>query len=91
MVRFARDHGIQVAARRELFMAVLAGLGQFAIIVRARLHLVSAPPSARFYVAPYDDLSVFMSDLFRLTDDGRFDTVQGFAVPDPAGGWTYSL
>ena len=70
---------------------MLAGLGQFAIIVRARLRLVAAPPNTRFYVAPYDDLSVFMSDLLRLNDDGRFDTVQGFAVPDPAGGWTYSL
>ncbi len=70
---------------------MLAGLGQFAIIVGARLRLVAAPPSTRLYVAPYDDLSVFMGDLLRLNDDGRFDTVRGFAVPDPAGGWTYSL
>ncbi len=77
--------------RRGLFRAVLAGLGQFAIIVGARLRLVPAPLNTRYYVAPYDDLSVFMSDLLRITDDGRFDTVQGFAVPDSAGGWSYSL
>jgi cytokinin dehydrogenase len=26
-----------------------------------------------------------------LIDDGRFDTVQGFAVPDGSGGWLYQL
>ena len=77
--------------RRELFDAVRAGLGQFAVIVQARVRLVPAPPSARYYKAPYSDLSAFLGDLALLIHDGRFDTVQGFAAADGAGGWTYSL
>jgi FAD/FMN-containing dehydrogenase len=77
--------------RRRLFHAVLAGLGQFAIIVRARLRLVPAPPSARLYQATYDQLTAMTGDQRRLLADRRFDTVQGSAVPDGAGGWLYVL
>lgn len=79
------------AHRRELFDAVRAGLGQFGVIVKARVKLVPVPPQTRYYQAKYSDLSVFLGDLLRLTHDGRFDTVQGFAAADGAGGWTYSL
>ncbi|MEA2600674.1 MAG: cytokinin dehydrogenase [Acidobacteriota bacterium] len=80
--------------RRQLFDAVRAGLGQFGVIVRARVRLVSVQPSTRFYTAKYDDLHVFLQDLLILIRDGRFDTVQGFAAPaapDTAGSWIYSL
>jgi cytokinin dehydrogenase len=80
--------------RRELFDAARSGLGQFGVIVRARLRLVPVLPSTRFYQAKYDDLHVFLGDLLTLIRDGRFDTVQGFAAPaapDTAGGWIYSL
>lgn len=77
--------------RRFLFDAVRAGLGQYGVIVRARLRLVPAPPSTRFYEAKYDDLGVFLDDLLILVGDGRFDTVQGFVAENPAGGWLYSL
>jgi FAD/FMN-containing dehydrogenase len=77
--------------RRQLFDAVLSGLGQFGVIVRARVRLVPVPAWARFYEARYDDLHVFLGDLLILTGDSRFDTVQGFAAPDGAGGWLYSL
>jgi cytokinin dehydrogenase len=76
---------------RLLFEAVLAGLGQFGVIVRARVRLVPAPELTRFYEARYDDLGVFLEDLLLLVEDGRFDTVQGFAAPDEAGGWIYTL
>ena len=74
-----------------LFNAARSGLGQFALIVRARVRLIAAPPNARLYHAFYSSLSDFLSDLERVIDDGRFDTVQGFAVPDGAGGWLYQL
>jgi cytokinin dehydrogenase len=78
--------------RRQLFDAMLAGLGQFGVIVRARLRLVPVPGQTRFYQAPYGgDLHVFLEDLLIMMADRRFDTVQGFAAPDGAGGWTYSL
>ena len=75
----------------RLFDAVRAGLGQFGIIVGARVRLVEAPPSARLYHALYGDLGLFLSDLLSLIDDGRFDTVQGFSAPDGAGGWLFQL
>ena len=74
-----------------LFNAARSGLGQFALIVRARVRLIPAPRNARLYQAFYSSLPNFLSDLERLIDDGRFDTVQGFAVPDGAGGWLYQL
>lgn len=50
-----------------------------------------APCSSRFYEAKYADLQEFLDDLRLLIHDNRFDTVQGFAVENPAGGWLYSL
>ena len=76
---------------RDLFNAARAGLGQFGLIVRARVRLIAAPPNARLYHAFYSSLPSFLSDLETLIDDGRFDTVQGFAVPDGAGGWLFQL
>jgi cytokinin dehydrogenase len=61
------------------------------LLVRARVRLIAAPPNARLYHAFYTSLPAFLSDLERLIEDGRFDTVQGFAVPDGAGGWLYQL
>jgi cytokinin dehydrogenase len=75
----------------ELFQAARSGLGQFGLIVRARVRLIAAPPNARLYQAFYSSLAGFLSDLEKLIDDGRFDTVQGFAVPDGAGSWLYQL
>jgi len=74
-----------------LFDAARSGLGQFGLIVRARVRLIPAPPNARLYQAFYSSLPAFLSDLETLIDDARFDTVQGFAVPDGAGGWLYQL
>lgn len=77
--------------RPDLFHTVRAGLGQFGIIVGARVRLIQALPQARLYQALYDDLASFLADLEKLIDDGRFDTVQGFAVPDDASGWRFQL
>ncbi len=74
-----------------LFDAARSGLGQFGLIVRARVRLIPAPPNARLYHAFYSSLPDFLSDLEKLIDDGRFDTVQGFAVPDGVGGWLFQL
>ena len=76
---------------RRLFDAARSGLCQVGLVVGARVRLIPAPPSARLYHAFYNDLPAFLSDLESLIDDGRFDTVQGFAVADGAGGWLYQL
>lgn len=75
----------------SLFDAARSGLGQFGLIARARVRLIPAPPNARLYQAFYSSLPNFLSDLELLIDDGRFDTVQGFAVPDGAGRWLFQL
>lgn len=75
----------------SLFEAARSGLGQFGLIVRARVRLIAAPPNARLYHAFYSNLTGFLSDLEKLIDDKRFDTVQGFAVPDGAGSWLFQL
>ena len=74
-----------------LFDAARSGLGQCGLIVRARVRLIPAPANARLYHAFYSSLPAFLSDLEQLIDDGRFDTVQGFAVPDGAANWLYQL
>lgn len=77
--------------RRGLFNAVRAGLGQFGIIVRAKLRMVDALPNTRFFNALYSDLGQFIADQQTLIHDGRFDTVQGFAMPSGSDGWHYML
>ncbi|MBU8900336.1 FAD-binding protein [Corallococcus sp. M34] len=84
LVRCSRTH------ERPLFDAVRSGLGQFGIIVRARVRLVEVPPRARTYTARYNDLHRFMEDQRRLIEDGRFDYVEGSAVASN-GGWAYQL
>lgn len=83
--------GCSPSLNRRLFDAARSGLGQCGIVVGARVRLIPAPPMVRLYEAFYNDLPAFLSDLESLIDDGRFDTVQGFAVPDGAGGWLYQL
>lgn len=84
-------HTCSRRSQRKLFDAVRGGLGQFGVIVAARLRLLPQKPWTRFYEARYPDLSPFMDDLYQLVDDGRFDTVQGFVEPDGAGSWIYKL
>ncbi len=63
-----------------LFNAVRAGLGQFGIIVRARVRLVPVLPQVRVYAAQYNDIHAFTADQLALIDDGRFDYVEGSAA-----------
>ncbi len=51
----------------ELFRMTLAGMGQCAIIVRARLRLIAAPKFFAIHSLQYDDLDAFLSDQGRLT------------------------
>ena len=75
---------------KALFDAARAGLGQFGIIVRARVRLIDVPGQVRVYTAYYSDLATMTSDQEMVIDDGRFDYVEGFAEPG-ASGWTYKI
>ncbi len=70
---------------QDLFEAVLAGLGQCAVIVAATLRLVPAPTTVRHYLLPYHDLGTFLADQRLLVTDGRFDYVEGQVQPDADG------
>ena len=74
-----------------LFNSVRGGLGQFGIIVRARVKLVAVAPKVRVYAASYSDIHTFTADQLLLINDGRFDYVEGSAAPNGSGGWTYTL
>ncbi|MBM9508646.1 FAD-binding protein [Streptomyces sp. KK5PA1] len=74
--------------RPDLFRAVLAGLGQCAVIVSATLRLVTAPVTVRHFLLPYTDLATFLDDQRLLAEDDRFAYVEGEVVPDAAGAFT---
>jgi FAD/FMN-containing dehydrogenase len=73
-----------------LFNAVLAGVGQHGIIVRAKLKLVPAEESAIDLTLRYDDLDLFMDDMRTLMQREEFDMVWGGVMSD-ANGWFFEL
>jgi len=76
--------------RADLFHAVLAGLGQCAVIVSATLRLVPAPtaPTVRHYLLPYTDLDTYLADQRTLIEERRFDYVEGQVTADKNGAFT---
>lgn len=76
---------------KALFTAVLAGLGQCGIIVRAKIRLIRANSNARVFQLFYSDLTAFTRDQRLLVAQRRFDYVEGQVVPDASGGWRYML
>ena len=64
---------------RDLFEAVLAGLGQCAVIVRATLHVIPAPSHVRSHVLRYASLDRFLAAMRRLAvrrlSDGLWGTI----------------
>ncbi|MBK3644705.1 FAD-binding protein [Streptomyces sp. MBT33] len=76
---------------RELFDAVLAGLGQCALIVRATLRLLPAPARVRRFRLFHSTPEAYLTDQRRLCRDGRFSHVCGQARPAVGGAWTYAI
>lgn len=76
---------------RDLFAAVLAGLGQCAIIVKATIKLIPAFEKARVFQLFYDDLATFVNVQRLLVADERFSFLEGQVVPSGNGGWRYLL
>jgi cytokinin dehydrogenase len=88
---------------RDLFDAVLGGLGQFGVITRARIPLVPAPARARWVRLLYTDAAALTKDQERLIDidveigtgavSGLMDYVEGSVLADQglAGSWRSSF
>lgn len=75
----------------ELFHMTLAGLGQCAIIVRARVRLIEAPTSVVMHTLHYDDLGTFLADQKRLTNAATLGPLNGQIVRDKEGGKRFVL
>jgi cytokinin dehydrogenase len=77
----------------RLFRAVLAGLGQCAILVRATLRLLPATGSVRHYILFYPSVAALTADQRRVALDGRFSFLEGEAqaIPGGATGWQYFI
>ena len=74
-----------------LYNAVLGGVGQYGIVVRAKIPLVSVAPEARSYVIDYTDAPTFFGDMNLLTRAGKIDGVYALIAPNPSGGWVYQV
>ncbi|MEU9963383.1 FAD-binding protein [Streptomyces malaysiensis] len=74
--------------RPDLFHAVLAGLGQCAVIVSATLRLVTAPQTVWHYQLSYLDLETFLADQRRLAEDERYAYVEGWVEANDEGAYT---
>lgn len=80
------------ARHPELFAAVLSGLGQCAVLVRAKLRLVRARRHVRHYMLFYPSADALTADQRLVLSDGRFSFVEGEAELNPSGpGWTFYL
>ena len=77
----------------DLFRAVLAGLGQCAVIVGATVRLRPAPATVRRYQLRYPTAPALMAGQRRAAHDGRFDHLEGQIQPSPgdSGGWCHVL
>ena len=76
---------------RDLFEAVLGGLGQFAVIVRATVRLVEAPAMARVYTLTYPRVTDLTAAQRTALADGRFDYLEGQLVPTDDDGFAFVL
>jgi cytokinin dehydrogenase len=74
----------------DLFAAVRGGLGQFGVIVEARLRLIKAPEQVVVHNLEYAGVTEFLADQERLAEDERCDYLLGSLVPR-GGDWALSL
>ncbi len=81
------------SSNSDLFNAIRAGLGQVAVITKVTLKLVAAPAQVRRFLLFYPTLAAMLQDARLLSNDNRFDAVQGaiLSPPPPATGWAYRL
>jgi cytokinin dehydrogenase len=64
--------------KAELFWGVLSGLGQIAIILKAKLRLRSVKRMTRTYDLLYDDARRFLEDARLAMDSGKWDYLESW-------------
>lgn len=81
--------GERVAAspseRREVYDAVLGGVGHFGIIAEAELELRAVLPRVQTFYLLYDDIAAFLGDQRRLMQAPWCHHLEGFAVAATLG------
>jgi cytokinin dehydrogenase len=75
----------------ELFEMTLAGMGQCAIIVRARVPLERAPARVVIQDLVYADRDTYLADHLRVAGEGRFDGQRGVLTRGRDGKWSHML
>ena len=77
---------------REIFELSLAGMGQCALIARARLRLVAAPRWVVRRDLIYDDLKRFLGDLRRLAMEAKAEHLGAYVLPwNQSYGWRFVI
>ncbi|HWG26684.1 FAD-binding protein [Actinospica sp.] len=76
---------------RDVFEAVLGGLGQFGVITRASIALVPAPQMVREYTLAYPTVAALTADQRKTIGDGRFNWLEGQLSPSTPNGWDFAL
>lgn len=76
-----------------LFAAVVGGVGQYGLIVRAKIKLVSVGAQARNYLINYFDFPTFFGDMNALVSANQIDGVYAlFGAPAPTpSGFVYQM
>ena len=69
----------------DLFWGVIAGLGSFGIITRARLQLRRMKTMSRTYYLLYDDLRAFLEDARGAMDEQKWDHLESWGAPCAQG------
>ena len=69
----------------------LAGMGQCALIVRARLRLVAAPKFVAIHSLIYDDMDAFLADQGHLVSIDALGPLNGRIARNPDGRWQFTL
>jgi cytokinin dehydrogenase len=75
----------------DLFDVVRGGLGQCAIITRAVIDMIPAPPLVRVFSLTYSDNATFFKDLEKLLAREELRDLLNMWVPNGSGGFLYSL
>jgi len=76
---------------RDLFEALLGGLGQCGIITRVILDMTPAPARVLNYVLSYSDNAAFFRDMTELLRRGEADDISCIWQPDATGRLIYGL
>ena len=85
------DGRLHHVCRGDLFRSVPGSLGQFGLVVRAKIALDPAPTTARIYDLVYTDLSRFLADQRKVARDERFDFLEGQLIANESGGFDFLL